>query len=215
MSGSEALGIVVGLEAEAKIARRLSTIVEIGGGDAVGAAAACQRLIARGVRSLISFGLAGGLNPALRPGTLVVPDVVLSKDGHWPTHPPLAAWLGPVGGALYSGGSVLVTVDEKSALFVRTGALAVDLESAAVAETAARHVLPFAVLRAICDPATRPLPRAALVALDPGGKIDGGAVWREAIQRPREFAGLILLGTDAARARRALVRRIKKIAVAA
>ena len=174
MFGADALGIVVGLEAEAKIARRLSKIVEVGGGDAAGAAAACQRLIARGIRSLISFGLAGGLNPALRPGTLVVPDVVLSKDGHWPTHPPLAAWLGPVGGALYSGGSVLVTVDEKKALFARTGALAVDLESAAVAETAARHVLPFAVLRAICDPATRPLPRAALVALDPNGKIDGG-----------------------------------------
>ena len=208
----EPLGIVVGLEAEARIARRLSDIVEVGGGDADGATAACQRLIARGVRRLVSFGLAGGLNPGLRPGALVVPDVVLSRDGHWPTHPPLAAWLGPVNGALYSGGAVLASAEEKEILYMRTGAAAVDLESAAVAETAARHALPFAVLRAVCDPASRSLPRAALVALDPGGRIDGRAVLRQVMQRPREVAALIVLGTDAARARRALVRRVKQIA---
>ena len=166
------------------------------------------------MRSLISFGLAGGLHPGLRPGALVIPDVVLSQDGHWPTHPPLAARLGQVGGALFSGGTVVVTAAEKEALFARTGAAAVDLESAAVAEAAGRHALPFAVLRAICDPASRSLPRAALVALDPDGKISTGAVMREAMKHPAEFAALIVLGTDAARARRALVRRVKQIAAA-
>ncbi len=200
---------MVGLEAEARIARRLGGIVEIGGGDAEGAAAACQRLIAQGVRSLISFGLAGGLHPALQPGALVIPDVVLSQEGHWPTHPPLAARLGQMGGAMFSGGSVVVTAAEKEALFVRTGAAAVDLESAAVAEAAGRHALPFAVLRAICDPAGRSLPRAALVALDSDGKISAGAVMREAMKRPAEFAALIVLGTDAARA-----RRVRQIAAA-
>ena len=210
----DALGIVVGLEAEARIARRLSDLVEVGGGDAEGAAAACHRLIARGVHSLASFGLAGGLHPALRPGALVVPDVVLSNDGHWPTHPPLAARLGTVGGALYSGSAVIVTAAAKEALFTRTGAAAVDLESAAVAETAARHALPFAVLRAICDPAQRGLPRAALVALGRDGRIDGRAVLRETVRRPRDIAALIILGTDAARARRALLRRVERIVAA-
>ena len=205
---------MVGLEAEARIARRLGGLVEVGGGDAQGAAAACARLIAKGVRSLISFGLAGGLHPALRPGALVIPDVVLSQDGHWPTHPPLAARLGQVGGAMFSGGAVLVTAAEKEALFTRTGAAAVDLESAAVAEAAGRHALPFAVLRAICDPASRSLPQAALVALDGDGKISTGAVMREAMKRPAEFAALVVLGTDAARARRALTRRVKQIAAA-
>ncbi len=204
----------MGLEAEARIARRLGGIVEVGGGDAEGAAAACSRLIGKGVRSLISFGLAGGLHPELRPGALVVPDVVLSQDGHWPTHPPLAARLGQVGGAMFSGGAVVATAAEKEALFLRTGAAAVDLESAAVAEAAGRHALPFAVLRAICDPARRSLPQAALVALDPDGKINTGAMMREAIRRPAEFAALIVLGTDAARARRALSRRVKQIAAA-
>jgi adenosylhomocysteine nucleosidase len=207
----DALGIVVGLEAEARIARRLGALVEVGGGDSVGATAACTRLISRGVRSLISFGLAGGLHPSLRPGALVVPDVVLSKDGHWPTHPPLAALLGTVSGALYSGGAVLATAEAKEALYVRTGASAVDLESAAVAEAAARHALPFAVLRAVCDPATRSLPRAALVALDEAGKIDGRAMMREIMRRPQDIGALIVLGSDAARARRALIRRVRQI----
>lgn len=167
------------------------------------------------MRSLISFGLAGGLHPSLRPGAMVVPDVVLSQDGHWPTHPPLAARLGTVNGALYSGGAVLATAEDKEKLFGRTGALAVDLESAAVAETAARHALPFAVLRAVCDPASRSLPRAALVALDPDGRINGKAMVRELMQRPQDVLALAVLGSDAARARRALMRRVRQIATEA
>ena len=182
----------------------------------MGATAACARLIAKGVRSLISFGLAGGLHPSLRPGAMVVPDVVLSQDGHWPTHPPLAARLGTVNGALYSGGAVLATAEDKEILFGRTRcAEAVDLESAAVAETAARHALPFAVLRAVCDPASRSLPRAALVALDPDGRINGKAMVRELMQRPQDMVALVVLGSDAARARRALMRRVRQIATEA
>jgi len=120
-----------------------------------------------------------------------------------------------MGGALYSGGAVVATAAEKQALFTRTGAVAVDLESAAVAAAAARHALPFAVLRAICDPASRSLPQAALVALDPtNGTVDIRAVLRETLQHPADIAALVLLGTDAARARRALSRRVKQIAAA-
>ncbi len=207
-SVSDGLGIVVGLEAEARLARRLGALVEVGGGDAEGAAAATARLIGQGVRSLLSFGLAGGLDPSLSPGTLLVPDVVLSRDGHWPTHPPLSAELGRVGGALFSGGAVVASAAAKRALFERTGAAAVDLESAAVAEQAARHAIPFAVLRAICDPAGRSLPQAALVALDSAGKIGPWRVARSALAHPRELAALIVLAADAARARRALSRRV-------
>ena len=41
-----------------------------------------------------------------------------------------------------------------------------------MAEAAARHAVPFAALRAICDPASRALPHAALAALDQRGRID-------------------------------------------
>jgi adenosylhomocysteine nucleosidase len=183
----------------------------VGGGGEVGAAAAASRLIAQGARRLLSFGLAGGLDPELGPGDLIVPDVVLSQDGHWPADPRLASALGRVGGALFSGGEIVATAAAKRALHARTGAAAVDVESAAVAEAAARHAVPFAVLRAICDSAARSLPHAALVALDQRGRIGAWRVAKAALSRPTELPALIALASDAARARVALSNRVDVI----
>ena len=207
----DGLGIVVGLEAEARIARRLGVPVEVGGGDDAGAAAATARLISQGIQSLLSFGLAGGLEPALAAGSLVVPDVVISRDGHFPTDPPLASTLGRVGGAVFSGGMVVATASAKRTLFAQTGAACVDLESAAVAEAAARYAIPFAVLRAVCDPAGRSLPLAALVALNGAGRIGVWRVAHAAVGRPQEMPALVGLAADAYRARRALARRVSAL----
>ncbi len=134
---------------------------------------------------------------------------MLADDGAWPTDPALSAWLGgATPGALFGDGAILATAVGKAALHARTGAVAIDLESAAVARTAARHGLPFAVLRAICDPAGRTLPRAALLALDSQGRIGPLRVAAAVLSRPWEIATLIALGVDAAHARRALVTRV-------
>ena len=202
------LGIVVGLEAEAQIARRFGVPVEVGGGHAAGAAAASARLVAQGVRGLVSFGLAGGLDPALGAGTVLVPATVLLDGKRWDASPALMLWLGgPTAGALYGGGQVVATVAAKAALYARTGAVAVDLESAAVACAAEQHGLPFAVFRVVCDPATRDLPHAALVALDTAGRIGAMRVALAVLARPWQIPALIHLGADAAKARRALVTR--------
>ena len=74
-------GIVVGLAAEARVARPLGWPIAIGGGTVAGAEAAAERLVREGVTALVSFGIAGGLDPALRPGTIVVPQEVLMDDG--------------------------------------------------------------------------------------------------------------------------------------
>jgi adenosylhomocysteine nucleosidase len=163
------------------------------------------------VRRLLSFGLAGGLDPCLAPGTLLVPDVILAADGHWPADPRLASGLGRVGGALFSGGEVVATSAAKAELHARTGAAAIDLESAAVAEAASRHALPFAALRAICDSAGRSLPRAALIALDAQGRIGPWRVAGAALANLREMPALLGLAGDAMRARRALSARVNTI----
>ena len=204
--------VIVGLEAEARIARRLGVPVAVGGGGPAEAANAAERLIAGGAAALVSFGLAGGLDPLLRAGTLVTPVHVLAEDGRWTADPALSATLGsPASGTLYGDGVILTTAAAKRALHARTGAVAVDLESAAVARTAARHGLPFAVLRAICDPAARNLPHAALMALDAQGRIAPFRVALAALSRPREFPALIALARDAALARRALLDRVQAI----
>jgi adenosylhomocysteine nucleosidase len=209
------IGIVVGLAGEARIARRLGWPVAIGGGTAKGAETAAERLVAEGAEALISFGLAGGLDPVLRPGTLIVPSEVVAADTRLPTDTDLSRMLGGMTPHAMVGGAVVVPgVAAKCALRGRSGAAAVDLESGAVACVATGHGLPFAVLRAICDPAERTLPPAALVALNARGAI---ALWRvlaALAARPSQLPALIALARDAAAARAALTARVRQLALA-
>ena len=206
MAVSSALGIAVGLAAEARVALGLSPLVEAGGGDAAGAAAAAERLVAKGAAALLSFGLAGGLAPGLAAGAIVVPLTVLGEDGQaWPTDPVLARRFAIPDGAVLAADTVLVTAAAKRAAWEATGARAADIESGAVARVAARHRLPFAVVRAICDPAKRTLPQAALVALDAQGRISMPALLGSLARDPGQIPALIALGREAALARRSLL----------
>ena len=203
------LGIVVGLKAEARLLRGLDCRVATGGGTAAGASGAADRL-APDARALVSFGLAGGLDPALAPGTILIPTQVIEGLEAWMTDPGLNGALGgPTPHRLIGGGSIIASAAEKQAAFAETGAHAIDLESAAVARAAARHRLPFAVLRAVADPAHRPLPHAAMVALDQRGRIALVRVILATLRHPAELPALLALAGDAARARRALLGRLR------
>ncbi len=200
------LGIVVGLAAEARLARRLGGQVAIGGGDAAGAGRAGARLADAGAQALLSFGLAGGLDPALPPGALVVPCAVLDRCGSAVgTDAALSRRLGTAAGTMLAAEAVLASRAAKAAAWTATGALAVDLESGAVARAARARGLPFAVLRAVCDPADSDLPPAALTALDERGGISPAALIRSLVRRPGQLPGLIALGREAALARKALL----------
>jgi adenosylhomocysteine nucleosidase len=201
-------GFVTGLLAEARVAAKLGA-AEAGGGLPPGAAAAAERLLARGATALVSFGLCGGLDPALRPGALLVPRAVLWHGRSYAADPSLSAALGGFSAhLLLAGDMVAADPAAKRLLFGRTAAAAIDLESGAVAEVAARGKIPFAALRAVCDPAGAKVPPAALVALDAGGAV---SVWRVAaslLRAPGQLPALLALGRAAGQARRALVGRV-------
>jgi adenosylhomocysteine nucleosidase len=200
------LGVVVGLAAEARMARGLGNI-ETGGGTPEGAEQAAERLVARDAQGLLSFGLAGGLDPALRPGAILIPEAVTEAGRRYATDPDLCRRLGgPTAPLLLAGTHIVAESGAKAALWRESGAGAVDLESGAVARVAHRHGLPFAVLRAICDPAERSLPLAALVALDHKGAIGAFRILGALLRRPWEIPALLALAGDAAHARRALLR---------
>jgi adenosylhomocysteine nucleosidase len=204
--------VVVGMRAEARLLRRLRLPVATGGGTASGAEAAVRGAVAGGATALLSFGLAGGLDPALRPGDVVVPSAVLSGDAVFVADPALMAWLG--GGTphrLLGADQVVASAAEKRQLRQATGAAALDVESGAVARIAAGHGLPFAVLRAICDPAGRDLPPVALAALDRQGAIGIGRVLARLLAQPRQVPALLRLAADAAAARRALAQRLARM----
>ncbi len=195
------------MASEARIARRSGLPIAIGGGTPQGARIAAERLLQEGARSLISFGLAGGLDPALIPGDLVTAETVWAGGRLWPCDAALVRRLGARRVPLLLAGDVIVaTAREKARLHAETGAAAVDLESGAVAELATAAGVPFAVLRAICDGAGRDLPSAAVEGLDPAGRIAPLKLIAALLRDPMQTFGLIALGRDAARARTALLK---------
>jgi adenosylhomocysteine nucleosidase len=203
------VGIVVGLAAEARVARRLGHPVAVGGGGAAGAEAAARRLVADGAVGLLSFGLCGGLDPVLRPGTLLVPEAVLDGTTRHAVSPDIAARFGgPTPHLLLGASQVAATATEKRWLRETTGADAVDLESGAVARVAAETGLPFAVLRAVCDPVERDLPPAALVALDSKGAIGLVRILASLAARPAQLPALLALARQATAGRASLLRAV-------
>jgi len=99
------------------------------------------------VDGMISTGLCGALDPALRVG-----DIVVSGD---------AAIQSParfVRGAVHTMDRVAGTAREKRTLRNRTGAIAVDMEAATVQAEAAERKIPFLSIRAVSDAAGDTLP---------------------------------------------------------
>ncbi len=196
-----------------RLARRLGFRVAIGGGTPAGAEAAARRLVADGALGLVSFGLAGGLHPRLRRGRILVPrEILLEHGGHFATDPELSELLGGVTPhAILGGEHVLGQPQAKKLAWKITGAVAVDLESGAVARVAAEYGLPCAALRAICDPAERRLPPAALAGLSQTGKVTLGPLLRSLAANPLQILGLLRLAADAFVARRALIRHLRML----
>ena len=205
------LGIVVGLAEEATIARRLGGVVGVGNGTAAGAQRAVDALVRGGATALLSFGVAGGLAPDLVAGTIVIPSSVLTAAGEISCDAELVRRLGgPSIRSVLGYDTAVATVDEKARLHADTGAVAVDLESGVVAMTALAEGLPFAVIRAICDPANRSLPAAALAALDEAGRIKPLFVLAALARRPGEIISVAQLAANAWSARRSLVRFVAR-----
>jgi adenosylhomocysteine nucleosidase len=206
------IGFVVGLSAEAKLLRRTGFMVGIGGGFPAGASRAAEKLVADGAAALVSFGLAGGLNSALQPGAVLVPESVIDDGDTYLCDPALVEWLGGANAKfVMSATQIAETAGDKQTLFERTEAEAIDLESGAVARVAAAGKLPFAVLRAVADPAQRNLPPAALIALNGAGEIGFLSVLASVFKNPAQIPSLIALAQDAAKARAALIKKLAAV----
>lgn len=185
------------------------------GGSPGRAEAGAENLLARGADALISFGVAGALDPQLRPGDLLVAETIVTGDGNRYNTTP--AWSDGVArtfeaattvrrGVIATSETPLMTAKAKHSIGEALGAIAVDMESAGVAAAAARRGVPFIAIRAIGDPASRDLPKAALAGLAPDGATRPAAVIARLALRPWELFSLIQLGNETARALKTLRR---------
>jgi hopanoid-associated phosphorylase len=202
--------VVVGMAFEARIAAGLGVPV-ICGGDGHNLVASLARAMAAGCGGLISFGVAGGLAPDLKPGTCVIGSAILDEEGQQETDARWASRLmkiipDAVHGPIVGVREPIAHSSAKRDLHRQTGAIAVDMESQVVARAAARHGVPLAAIRVVIDPVERTIPRSALAGTRPDGTIDPLAVVRSLIRYPRDLGGLIRMSLDARAARATLVR---------
>ncbi|QOH37716.1 phosphorylase superfamily protein [Burkholderia cepacia] len=207
---------VTGMAFEARIAR----------GDGVEAvfAARADRLeralteaTARGCAGIVSFGTAGGLAPDLAPGALVIANAIdgpfgrVETDTRWSTRLVAAlhdtpVWARVTRGTIAAVGAPVVSEQEKTALHRAKGALAVDMESHIAAAFAAARGVPFAVCRAIVDPAWRTLPSAATAGLRDDGSTAILPILRELLKQPSQLGPLLQVASDARAARTTLIQ---------
>ena len=203
------VGVVAGFRAETRWLRGQNVHIGYSGGSPERARTEAERLVAEGAVGLVSFGLAGGLAPQLRPGDLLLPETVRSAgpeswsvDPIWRQgmHARLAAGgLEPRPGTLVGSERIVATASDKRVLLEATGAHAVDMESHAVAAVAAAARLPFLVLRALADPHHQVIPQVAREALRPDGRVRLRATLGGLIRQPGELMPLLRLARQSAR----------------
>lgn len=174
-----------------------------------------EKLLAEGAEGLLSFGIAGGLDPVLKSGDLVIGNVVqwqgeaFSADPAW-ANGLLTAIPGSRTGMIAAVSRIAATPEAKRALY-DGGSSVVDMESGAMAKVAAQTGKPFAVLRAVADPAGRGLPKSVFVGLAPDGSARPLAVMGALLRRPWELPGLIRVGLDSQAALAALRNAVKVV----
>lgn len=194
-------------------ARDPYTLICISGIGRENARRAARLLAEHGAQGLLSWGCAGALTPSLQPGDLCIPLRIVGPDGS--IHEARTDWHHRVVLAL-SGSTVthtenLVTSTRlmpdaaaKQALGTQQNAIAVDMESAAVAVCAAEWNLPFLAVRSIADTASMSLPPSVLPATDDAGTVRLSRLLKLAWRHPGEWHDLWQLGRSFRAAMRTL-----------
>lgn len=161
-------------------ARAAEITVGVSGPGPARAQCMAERLVEQGATELVSWGLAGGLDPGIAPGMLVIADQIVTATGIKYLADPgwrqkIVAVLPPrvsvVEAPLLASGAIVATSKDKATLRRRYAAVAVDMESGGIACVASRYELPFLALRVVVDPADMALPPAFTEVVDRRGAL--------------------------------------------
>ncbi|HKT31196.1 MAG TPA: hypothetical protein VJS89_01730 [Gammaproteobacteria bacterium] len=216
-SKANVAGIIAPLEFEARSAQILTQHgwqLRVSGMGVERARVAAEQMLAAGVRRLLVWGTAGGLDPAVRVGTLFLPDIILDaasgvrREVSAPFHTELNLALTRLDIPLIRHGTLVTTMqplftpNEKAQAARDSGALMVDMEAAAVAAVAVQAGAEFAVLRVLLDDAGASLPPTVIAAVEtrhPHLKVMTGL-----LKRPQDLPAVLRLGRSFQHAHRSL-----------
>ena len=221
-------GVVAALAAEARVlgpsrpnGEGLAVLADgnllaVSGMGSSAARSAAERLIGAGATSLVSWGLAGGLDPRLEAGAVCVPREVIAADGS--RLRTARVWRESLSGAvpdrcrvgneaLLTAARALETAADKTAARRATGACAVDMESSAVAQVAEAHGVPFIAVRVIVDTAHDAIP-PAVAGASRAGQVRLGRLILGLVRSPAQIASLLRL----ARRYRTALRSLRAVA---
>lgn len=198
--------VVTGLEREARLAAGAGVVTIAAGGSRARLRALLGAEGSGIYRAVVSFGIAGGLDPALRPGAVVLGTGVITQEKRWTAHAEVVRdWARRLAGHgievtladIACVETPLLRPADKNGLRAWTGAAIVDTESHVAAAFAAGRGVPFAAIRVVCDPAERALPPLVGEALRPDGRVDLAAILHHVRRQPSQIRALPRLAWDA------------------
>lgn len=162
---------------------------------------ATRDLLAAGHPSLVvSAGVAGGLNPSLKIGDVILAGSIIDEASGQRFHPRADFTGHGLRFTFLSVSRMITSTADKRSLAAKYGADAVDMESAAIAKVCAEKGVPFAVVRAISDTAEEALPQAIASFFGADGRLRVGRVVAALARNPALVKALRRLQAQTARA---------------
>jgi adenosylhomocysteine nucleosidase len=204
--------VVVGMEDERAIAAGDGVEVVVGTANAKVLRERLNKVDTANISAVYSFGVAGGLDPALKPGDLLVSTQVVAQSTDTAHHIVEESWMAdqdilmaiqlhPVkDDSVKIRKGVFLGTDFEARdnpqtnnqhLRAKSDADIIDNESHIAAKFAQEHNLPFVSVRAVSDSVSNKLPPAALIALDEDGSPNGKAIAKSLLQHPQQIPALI------------------------
>lgn len=208
------IGVVCGLQSEARTLASLPAerfCVRVSGASAQRAQEQARALAREGAQALLSFGLAGGLSPGLRPGDLLVNTSVLLPNGaelraDAALLQALSQHITPAQLARAAGVDAAILSPAGKARLASSGAVCVDMETHGVALAARDANLPWAAVRAIADDSAMALPQWAMGLVRADGSVDDFKAALALLRAPWDLPLALRLAGANAKALAALTR---------
>lgn len=172
------------------------------------------------VSHLISWGTAAGLSSHLKAGDLLLPDLILDKNGiEYATDSNFKIQMVKLlpnnlvyeSGSLCESENILKDANEKEVFVNKFNAIGCDMESATLAKLANQRGISFNALRVVSDDHTTQIPKSVYLSINEDGDFSIGNFFVQLIRKPRDLIQVIRLGKNFKKAKRTMLELKKAL----